>query len=301
VFNISVVIPTYNSEQFIKTAIQSITNDNPCHYEIIVVDDGSTDGTGTLLAPLISNNKIKYVAKPRGGAASARNYGIRMAQGDYIGFLDADDIYLPDMIHTCVSELHNGNYDLVSVDNYIVYLEKGLEVRREYEKYDWIEIPPAELFCTFLKVGGIGGVHKAFFRKSVFDRVGLLDTSLPVYEDLDLWIRIARQGLAWKHIRQPLVQYHQRGSGTSLFTHSPKRNQNCRLKILRRYKDEAIRKYPIMRPVIAAQLWNFGRQYFYFHRSYLKALYCFLESILIDFSLNRISKALLRKLLSSPA
>jgi hypothetical protein len=241
---VSVVIPAYNASEFISEAIESIINQDYKNYEIIVVDDGSTDGTREVLAPLVGANTIKYFFKPNGGPSSARNFGIEKAQGEFIGFLDADDVFLPGMMVACLSELQNKKYDLVSVDNYMVYLENEKEIQRKHQRYDWIEVPSSILFCTFLVVGGIGGLHKAFFKKSVFEQVGLLDVSLPVYEDLDLWIRIARQNLKWGHIRKPLVQYSHRGGGTSLFTHDQKRNQDCRLRILRRYKAEAIKRCP---------------------------------------------------------
>jgi len=264
-----------------------VLNQSRSNVEVIVVDDGSTDDTKAVLMPYIASKKIKYFYQKNKGASSARNFGIEKACGQYIGFLDADDIFLPGMIECCLKEIEEKNMDLVSVDNYMVYLDGDREIKREKCSYDWIEKEPEELFCTFLRVGGIGGIYKAFFHRSVFNRVGNLDISLPVYEDLDLWIRIAGYGLKWGHIRKPLVQYNCRGAGTSLFTHSKQRNQDCRLLILRRYKHEAIRRCSHFRTEAGKQLWNMGRSYILENKSYIKGIGCLFESFCVDPDLKR--------------
>ncbi len=279
---ISVVIPTFNASKHILSSINSIVKQGHDDLEIIVVDDGSTDNTREVIDSLLSKNNLNYFYKENGGAASARNYGIIKARGKYIGFLDADDTYLPGMISQCIETLDKEDYDLVSVDNYMVYYEGDVEVRREVQAYEWIEKPADELFCMFLDGGAIGGVHKAFFRKDLFDRVGFLDTSLPVYEDLDLWVRIAMYGLKWGHIRQPLVEYNHRGTGSSLFTTSQKRNLDCRLQVMRRYKQEALHRCPGMKKVYGGNLWNFGRNYLLLYKSYRQGLACLLESMVTD-------------------
>lgn len=286
--NVSIIIPSYNAENTILASIQSVTKQGSEHAEIIIVDDGSKDNTKKIIEPLISNHKIRYFYKENGGAASARNYGITKAEGKYIGFLDADDTYLPGMISQCVEALDTEGYDLVSVDNYMVYYEGDAEVRREIQSYEWIEKPADELFCLFLDVGAIGGVHKAFFRRDLFDKVGFLDTSLPVYEDLDLWVRIAMHGLKWGHIRQPLVECNHRGTGSSLFTASQKRNMDCRLRVMRRYKQEALQRFPAMKKVYGDNLWNFGRNYVLQYKSYREGLSCLLESMRTDPSMRRL-------------
>lgn len=288
---VSIVIPAYNAESFLLQSIESILGQKTENLEIIVVDDGSKDRTKDKIEPLVQKGVVNYFYKENGGAASARNYGIKRAKGKYIGFLDADDTYLPGMISQCIEALDEEGYDLVSVDNFMVYYEGDVEVHREVQAYEWIEKPADELFCLFLDVGAIGGVHKAFFRKDLFDRVGLLDTSLPVYEDLDLWVRIAMHGLRWGHIRQPLVEYNHRGTGSSLFTACQKRNLDCRLRVLRRYKQEALQRCPGMKKVYGGNLWNFGRNYLIQYKSYRQGLVCLLESMMTDPSWVRVSSS----------
>ena len=93
---VSVIIPTYNSSQYIKEAIDSVLAQTYKNFEIIVIDDGSTDNTKEVLAPYLS--VIKYIYKNNGGPASARNRGIKEANGEFVAFLDADDVWKPDRL-----------------------------------------------------------------------------------------------------------------------------------------------------------------------------------------------------------
>ena len=278
---VSIIIPTFNSAKYIETALVSILDQEYPNIEIIVVDDGSSDNTKGVLESYIESKKVKYFYQKNKGASSARNLGIQKASGQYIGFLDADDFFLPRMIEKCVSELEENKLDLVSVDNYMVYLDGDREIKRELSTYNWIEVEPEELFCTFLRVGGIGGVFKALFRRFVFDKVGYLDVNLPVYEDLDFWIRVAACGMKWGHIREPLVQYHRRGVSTSLFTKNKKLNQDCRLQVLRRYKKDGIQCCSQITKAFSEQLWDMGRDYILEYHSLKEGIVCFLESFLL--------------------
>lgn len=284
---ISIIIPTYNCVQYITRAIDSVINQTHKNIEIIVVDDGSTDNTREKLEHFINNKQILYFYQQNKGASSARNFGIRKAGGRYIGFLDADDKFHPQMIECCVEKLDKNEYDLVSVDNYIIYMSGDKEINREIQSYAWIEREPQELFLKFLEVGAIGGPHKALFKKDVFDKVGLFDTSLPVYEDLDMWIRIAMHGFKWSHIRQPLVT-HYRGIEGSLFTKNLELNQDCRLRVMQKHRKDTIKNYPHMKEVFAKQLWNFGRNYALIYNSYGKSVMCFLDSIATEPNMARI-------------
>lgn len=285
--NISVIIPAFNAENTIIRSIESIRRKESKGCEIVVVDDGSTDNTKSILDPIIEDGTIKYFYKKNGGASSARNYGIEKAQGNYIGFLDADDIFLPGMISKCLAAIQDRSLDLVTVNGFLTYLdENGKKIKTENLDYDWIQQPSNELFLDFMKKGSIGGPHKAIFRREVFIQVGLFDTSLKVYEDLDFWIRVAMADLKWGHISFPLVECYRANHGT-LFTSNSEINQDCRVAVLRKYKKAAIAQSLEMKKELGGQLYNFGKNYLVDHNSYKKAFQCFLESFFIDPSLTR--------------
>ena len=90
---VSVVVPLYNGERFIRGTIESVLCQTYKDYEIIVVDDGSLDNSKEVLQPYIEGNIIRYIPQKNQGAANARNYGIHKSQGEYIAFLDQDDIF----------------------------------------------------------------------------------------------------------------------------------------------------------------------------------------------------------------
>src|SRR3990172_2985097 len=98
---VSVVIPTYNSAQFIGEAVRSVLEQTYSHHEVIVVDDGSTDNSEDVLR--LFGERIQYIHQENRGPSAARNGGIRLAKGDYICFLDADDLWLPGELEVQVS------------------------------------------------------------------------------------------------------------------------------------------------------------------------------------------------------
>ena len=91
---VTVVIPTYNRAHLIKDAVESVLNQTYQDFELIVIDDGSTDNTREVLA--VYKDKLTYIYQENQGRSSARNHGIELAQGEYIAFLDSDDVWFPD-------------------------------------------------------------------------------------------------------------------------------------------------------------------------------------------------------------
>lgn len=122
---ISVVIPCYNGAEYVERCIESIINQSYTNLEIIVVNDGSTDNTEKIVSTFFSDSRVKYVKQENGGEASARNTGIKASEGEYIGFVDADDYIEPQMYDKLYKAIKNNNAD-VAVCNYNQIYDSGI-------------------------------------------------------------------------------------------------------------------------------------------------------------------------------
>jgi len=187
---VSIIIPTYNTGQYIKEAVDSALCQTYKNCEVIVVDDGSTDQTKVILKPHIESKKIIYIYQENKGLAGARNTGIRAATGDYIAFLDADDVFLPEKIgRQMLHFAKNPTCDVSYCDLYHFYDEKpGELLKLNYTYYSGTDVFPNLLKRHFIAPLSV------IMRRSVFDRFGYFDEQLRRAEDLDLWFRISYLG-----------------------------------------------------------------------------------------------------------
>ena len=233
---ISVIIPTYNSAQYIIEAIESALNQTYKDYEIIVVDDGSTDNTRELLEPYIRKQVIQYVYQSNQGVAAARNRGIGISNGEFIAFLDADDILDKDSIRCRLNALHSyrDRADCLFGDCIFFYDDgiKRLEDKQTlWEKRRFFEILPrttiseengevmllnSDLYRTLIRECYFR-VQSLLMSRKAFMETGGFDETLGFHEDWDLFLRYSKL----KNIvilKKPMA-YIRRGT-TSLSTHS---------------------------------------------------------------------------------
>ena len=180
---VSVIIPSYNHERYLPRAIDSVINQSYANFEIIVVDDGSTDKTKKVCLRYPS---VKYIYQPNAGLSAARNNGISNSSGEYFIFLDADDWLLENAIIS--------NLDLLTPNNNVAFASGGHKVY--YEPKDTTMIVQREVnenhYCRLLEGNFIGMHATVMYQRWVFDTY-YFDTSLPYCEDYDLYLKIARQ------------------------------------------------------------------------------------------------------------
>lgn len=204
----SVVIPTFNRALTILRALDSILKQDPAPEEVILVDDGSTDGTKELLnpSPLPSpprgegwvRGNIKYLHQPNRGPAAARNLGIRKAKGDFIAFLDSDDEWLPGKLKAQL-EFFEKNPEMLICQTEEIWIRNGKRVnpmKKHKKQGGWIFEK-----CLPLCIVSPSAV---MMRREFFDRAGFFDESFPACEDYELWLRASAQmpiGL----IEKPLI------------------------------------------------------------------------------------------------
>jgi glycosyltransferase involved in cell wall biosynthesis len=177
---VSVIITTFNRRSYVKPAVESVLAQDYADMEVLVVDDGSDDGSPEEAAGL----PVRYVRKENGGISSARNAGIALAQGDYIAFLDVDDLWKADKLSMQMSRMREAGALISYTDE--VWIRNGRRVNqgRRHRKYSGMIYEHCLPLCII-------SPSSVVIHRSVFEDVGTFDESMPVCEDYDLWLRIA--------------------------------------------------------------------------------------------------------------
>lgn len=203
---VSVVIPTYNSDRYIVEAIESILNQTYSDYEIIVVDDGSTDRLLEVLEPY--RDRIRYLYQENQGAPVARNTGIEQARGEFVALLDADDFFLPDKFaHQVACFDTQPNVGIVHSGWQLVD-ESGQQILAEHKP--WSGLPQLDLQAWLLWRPVLPSAM--MFRRNWLERVGGFDPDRPPVEDVDLVLRMVAIGCQSAWLRQITVNYRQHGA-----------------------------------------------------------------------------------------
>ena len=182
---VSVIIPTHNRLNVLKRAIDSVLNQSFAAYELIVVDDGSTDGTDQWLSTLdSSNSSIISIIQNNFGVSHARNRAIERARGHWIAFLDSDDYWYKNKLQRQMDALQqNPTIRFCHCDEHWIRNGKRVNQKRKHAKYG------GHIFEQCLPLCAISP-SATIMRKEIFDEVGLFDEALPACEDYDLWLRI---------------------------------------------------------------------------------------------------------------
>jgi len=186
---VSIIIPVFNAEDYIARAIQSGLDQTYSPVEILVVDDGSTDGTAGIVK---SFKEVKYFYQSNQGCASARNLGLKHSKGDFIAFIDADDAAPENKLEIQVGVLKKNK----STDIVICHLENRIEQESELSEY------AINHFINREKISYMSMV----VRRDVFNKVGIFDNKHKIASDFD-WITRAKQNGLTVEIIPDILQY----------------------------------------------------------------------------------------------
>ena len=186
---VSIIMPAYNGEKFIAQAIKSVLDQYYLNWELLVIDDGSTDGTAKKVNEF-SDSRIHYVYQENQGQTATLNYGLELAAGEYVTTLDVDDWYTPNSLQDRVEFLEqNPDFDVVYGDGY--YCDVDGMVLREFSQ----NLPaPAigDVYNILINNSFFGTGANVMVRKSVFEKYQLsYDTAIKYCQDFDLYVRMA--------------------------------------------------------------------------------------------------------------
>lgn len=221
---VSVIIPAHNAAPFIGDTVSSALKQSWPDIEVIVVNDGSTDGTAAVLASF--GDRIRVIDQRQSGVAVARNRGAAVARGSWLAFLDADDLWLP---HKLEAQLGSAGADthLIYSDRINIGDRAGLpEIQGDLQYlYD------GSVFADLL-LGNVITTSSVVMRRSTFEAFGGFseDPGLPPAEDWDLWLRVAAQHPI-AVCREPLVKYRLHAAGAS---QNPDRMNRARIRVVER-------------------------------------------------------------------
>lgn len=205
----TVVIPTYNRERTLSSALDSVLNQTCGDFELLVIDDGSTDGTSKLME-LYATDKVRYFPLPHsGGPATPRNYGIRHAKGELVAFLDSDDWWTCDKL-TKIADVFDSNPSVDLVAHRIGYY-RGADPEDRDETLSWRfpEQTRDSLFSSLLLDGNLIPLSGATVRRATLEQAGGFDESenLVALEDYDLWLRLAKENHTFVYLTDELARY----------------------------------------------------------------------------------------------
>jgi len=202
---VSVIIPTYNRAHTLARSIESVLGQSFRDFEIIVIDDGSTDDTDQVVSNYVTNHHVQLITQPHRGAAAACNHGIRHARGKYIAFQGSDDEWLPEKLERALSAHTSGDARTgVFYSDMLRVLPDGQTFIAHAPRVERGSLIDDETLD--FSVVGIGS-NSTVIRRECFERIGLFDENLPRFIDLDLFLRLLRE-FDFVYTPEPLVKWH---------------------------------------------------------------------------------------------
>lgn len=185
--NVSIIIATFNREKLLHEAIQSVLSQTYDNFELIIIDDGSTDNTPSMITEF-NDPRLHYQHFPNKGRSCARNVGLRLAKGNYIAFLDSDDLYLPEKLAQQVSYLDtHPETGMIYTSAYCID-EKGNLLTHKYEATTSGMIYKNIAFFVPVTIT----LPTVMLRREVLEKTGCFDEKMHRFEDTDLWRRISK-------------------------------------------------------------------------------------------------------------
>ena len=205
---VSIIMPAYNAEKYIGDSIKSVLAQTYSNWELIVVDDGSTDRTAAIVKGFVVNDsRIRYIFQENGRLGKARNTGIQNASGTLIAFIDSDDLWVETKLEVQLKAMAENNADVVFCNAYVFNDENPANETEKLRSTVGIFSGP-DFFDSLVKRPQIP-VLTALLKKNAIIKTGLFEEAKPYHgsEDYDLWIRLAKAGYVFYGMDAVLARY----------------------------------------------------------------------------------------------
>ena len=218
---VSIVMAAYNHGAFISMAIESALAQTLGDIEILIVDDGSTDSTPEVVSPYLADPRVRYFRQNNQGQASAKNFGISQASGEFVAFLDADDIWMPRKLERQIPLFAD---TMVGVVHCLREIIDPQGCKRPYRPRS---LPRGDVINEMF-IDNFVCFSSSIVRRACFKELGVFDERLRLGIDYELWLRLASR-YAFDHIDEPLVSYR---TGHGQLSNSGEERLQTALKIM---------------------------------------------------------------------
>ncbi len=202
---ISIILPTFNHAKFLKKAIESVINQSYINWELIIIDNNSTDETSEIVNSYSDHRIIYSKIHNNGVIAASRNHGIRLSNGSWIAFLDSDDWWTNDKLSKSIDYINEDKFDLIYHDLFLIYKSN----QNSFKKLASSRNLYFPIFEDLL-LNGNGILNSSVLvRKDLLEEVGLIscDINKITWEDYDCWLRISRKTNRFYYIKETLGYY----------------------------------------------------------------------------------------------
>lgn len=273
---VTVIIPAYKAGRYIEETVQSVLNQTYPNFELIIIDDGSPDDQAKVIEPLAAkDSRIQYIKQANGGVSSARNHGYRLSKGDFLAFLDADDVWLPDNLEQKLAKFaSDAELGLVHSDKAIINANSQLtgEVKHGKEGYILDHLLSWNGTC-------IPTPSSILVKREVMEKVGGFDLKLSNAADQEFFFRVAKH---YKIGRVPTVTWWYRVHDSNMHSNIPVMEKDALLAYQRAeennlFKSKQFRNYCFsnMYMIMGASWWGDGHHKINGIKYLLKAIWTY--------------------------
>jgi len=263
-------MPAFNAGRTIKESVKSVSDQTYSNWELIIINDASTDDTLSIVNEYASTEpRIRVVNLEKNkGLSNARNEGIKIAKGDYVTFLDSDDIWADKKLTIQVTYHINNPGVKISHTNFEMFNENG-PVKRRFKALAELTYKKDGIITPSIYSKNTIGILTVMIEGNLLVNTGGFDTTLWTMEDQDLWIRIAKQNEQFGYVKETLAYYRLSNSGMTNKLGKYKRAYKA---LIKKYKTD-IEEYNILGSALANYYRYFGLAYYKKHNYKLSLLY----------------------------